>query len=299
MTDRLPGDGDWWIVGNPVSGRGQGARAMQAAEGWLRARGQAFHVAPTRAPGDATALAAEAVARSASVVVGVGGDGTLRDIAASLAGADTRLLPLPAGTGNDLCRTLGILRHPTAALEAASSGVERQLDLWLWNDQPFLNVAALGVDAAVGAAVNRRFRRVRGTLAYLLAVGAVLPHYRPMRLELTGDATYAGDAWLAAFASAQSYGGGMRIAPHAEPDDGWLDIVIVEAVPLWRFLAKFPRVFRGTHIREPEVKTFRVREVEVSTQPLQPITLDGEILGTLPARIRRHPHPVHVCVPKR
>jgi diacylglycerol kinase (ATP) len=285
------------VIGNPVSGRGRGAVVLAAVERELRAHGCLPLMRPTQRPGHAPELASEAIAVGADLVLVVGGDGTFRDTAGPLAAADVPVALLPAGTGNDLARTLGIGRQVATAVRSALHGPERLLDVWQWNEYPFLNAAGVGVDATVAEAVNRRFRRLRGTPAYLAGFASVLPSIRPFEVSLEWPGGgWQGRVWLTVFANARSFGGGMQIAPKAVVDDGLLDVTIIEDLSKLGLMVQFPKVFWGAHIYHPRVQAFRVERVRVEASP-RPSTLDGELLGSLPAEIRHSGHRLRVRMP--
>jgi diacylglycerol kinase (ATP) len=291
-----------YLLGNPASGRGRGAAALARAEGLLRDQGVSAVVLRTSGPADAIRLAREAAAAGAELLLVSGGDGTLRDAVEGLlsvpgAPHTTAVGILPSGTGNDLARTLGLPRRLEAALQVALSGADRALDVWRWNDTPFVNIAGVGLDAAVAGAVNRKFRTLRGPLAYVAAALDTLPRFSPFALELRfPDGEWSGKAWLAAFANARCYGGGMQIAPAAQPDDGLLDVVVVAETPRAELLRQLPGLSSGRHVHHPAVKIFRVEAVEALAGP-QEVTLDGELLGSTPGRVTREGARVRVRVP--
>lgn len=288
---RGPIPGPVWIIYNPTAGRGRGAGVAREAASRLTARGCEVTCRESERPRHGCELAAAAAAAGAARVAVVGGDGTVRDVVAGLAGARLPVAVLPAGTGNDLARTLHLPRRLDPALEVLLHGVARRLDVWLWNEVAFVNVAGLGLDAAVADTVNRRLRGVRVTLAYLLGVALTLPGFQPLALQLESEAwSYSGSVMLAAAANARYYGGGMRIAPQARPDDGELAIVVVEAVPRLELARQLPSVFRGRHVDHPRVKTFSAARLRVDAPAGQPVTLDGELLGTVPAIVERAPY---------
>ncbi len=263
----------------------------------LRARGLTPELLATSRPGHAVELARAASRTRPSLVIAVGGDGTLRDVAEGLLGAEVPIALVPAGTGNDLARTLGIPRDPAAALEVALEGAEERLDAWTWNDTLYVNIAGIGLDAAVAEAVNHRFRRLRGVAAYVAGFLSVFPRYPPFDLTLTWEGGgWSGRVWLAAFANGRCYGGGMQIAPGADPADGLLDMVVIEAIPRPALLRQFPKLFTGEHIRHPAVHIFRAPGVRVECAR-HTATIDGELLGESPAVIARCPHAVLVRVP--
>lgn len=290
---------DLALIYNPASGRGRGARFADELVQQLAGRGLQVRRLPTRAPGQAVELARQVAREGADLLLALGGDGTLRDVAEGLAGASLPVGLLPSGTGNDLARALGIPLELPAALEVALGGTPRALDVWRWNETPFVNIAGVGVDAAVGAAVNRRFRHLGGTLAYVAAFLTTFPTYQPFEVRLRSpQEEWSGKVWLAAFANGLCYGGGMKIAPTAVPDDGLLEVVVIEAIPRLELLTQFPRIFSGTHLRNPRVRLLRVTEIEVEAAPQQ-ATIDGEIIGTTPARITRAEGCLTILVPRK
>lgn len=292
-----------YLLANPASGRGRGTAALAQAESLLRARGILPTVLRTSGPLDAIRLSREAVEAGAELLIVSGGDGTLRDaveglLTASHGQGTTAVGILPSGTGNDLTRTLGIPRRLPEALEVALTGRDYPLDVWRWDERPFVNIAGVGLDAAVASAVNRKFRTLRGPLAYVAGALHTLPRFRPFPLELRfAEGGWSGQAWLAAFANARCYGGGMQIAPGAVPDDGLLDIVLVEETSRSELLRQLPGLFSGKHVSHPAVKLFRTEAVEILAPP-QDVTLDGELLGATPGHVTRAGSRIRMRVPR-
>ena len=283
------------VIVNPAAG---GGRAPAA---WERARRQlhlqtGIDCVPTEAPGHARQLARQAVARGVERVVAVGGDGTVSEVAAGLAGTDASLGIVPAGTGNDFSHTLGLPRQPAAAARLALHGFARRIDLGhvqlADRSATFVNVAGCGFDAEV-VRRTRAARGVGGTLPYLLAVLRSVWTFRPrsLRLVLDDGDTLTRRALSVAVAIGPSYGGGLRIAPQAAIDDGLLDVCLIGDLHPLELLAVLPRAYRGTHIRHPKVELFRCRELHVESASSEPTgcQADGELVGQLPARFSIQP----------
>ncbi len=242
------------------------------------------------APGHSEDLARTACSMGSDLVIAVGGDGTVRDVMAGLQGSRVPLGLVPAGTGNDLARTLGIPVDVERAVGIALSGRSRRLDVWLWNGVPFVNVAGVGMDAAVARVVNERFKFLTGAAAYVAGFLTVFPRYKAMRVKLNWEnGAWDGSAWLVAVANGQYYGGGMKVAPAAVPDDGYLSVIVVEGIPRGQLLCQFPRLFTGTHVRHPGVRCIQVRELSISGDA-HIATIDGELLASTPATIRMSAH---------
>lgn len=284
------------VILNPVAGRGQGAKRQPALERLLEEsvrraavrqgvseREFTWRICRTAAPEEAVSLARRAAEEGAQVVAAAGGDGTCGDVVNGLAGTTAHLGILPLGTGNDFARTLGFGTDLARAVDALFSGSPRPLDLGLANGRRFLNIAGCGFDAVVAERINRGIRFLRGTPAYLAAVLQTLAAYHPVPLRLTLDGvTHEAPAMLCCVANAQSYGGGMRIAPDARFDDGLFDICLLKAAGRIEFLRAFPRVFQGTHVTHPKVQMFRARRVCIESDPPLPVLVDGEVIGRTP-----------------
>ena len=212
------------------------------------ARWEDLDLCLTERPGHARDLASEASARGDDLVLAVGGDGTVNEVASGLIGSPTPLGIVPAGSGNGLARTLRIPLAPAAAVRALAGGVVRPMDVGLANGEPFLNVAGAGLDAAVGADFHAHGRRGgrRGIGAYvLLSLRRALAYTaQRWRLEAGGE-VWGGPALIVAFLNGRQYGGGATVARRAKVDDGILDIVVFEDAPLSETLLNAPRLFFG------------------------------------------------------
>jgi diacylglycerol kinase (ATP) len=280
------------IILNPAAGRGQGRSCRAKLEELVRqhvaalpdAAAMHWEIVETRASGDGTRLAAQAVERGATVVVAAGGDGTLGEVVNGVMGSGAMLGLLPVGTGNDFARNVGLHNDMERAVQTLFHGTPQPIDVGRVHDRWFVNVAGCGFDALVAERVNRGFRYLHGTSAYLAAVMQTLLKLRPaeMRLTLDGE-SHDVRGLLCAVANASMYGGGMKIAPNARIDDGWLDVCLIADAGRLEFLRAFPRVFAGTHLTHPKVSLFRARTVSIESDPALPLLADGEVIGTTPA----------------
>lgn len=285
------------VLYNPHAGRGRARAHLDRLRSVLAARYGEVHWHETTAPGDATRIAASL---NEGVVFAAGGDGTVNEVLLGLAEGDcldsVTLGVVPVGTGNDLARHLGI-PNLDAYLEAVPRLVPTTLDAGeVEGGGLFLNVVACGFDAVVGQRINSGYRWLTGTTAYLAAVVESLAKYRavPMQVRVDDHTVFEGRAMLCAVANSSSYGGGMKIAPHASLQDGQLDIVLIEEVGKVEFLRAFPRVFAGTHLSHPKVRHWSGQSVQVSSDPALPMLVDGELRGQTPFFVRCHPGHVSV-----
>lgn len=275
-----------FVIVNPVAGRSRGKKLRRTALQFLKTRAEC-EVVETCSVGHATELARQAAAEGRELVLAIGGDGTWRETAAGLAGTQTALGLIPVGSGNDLCRTLGIPKNIRAACRVALSGTTRRLDAVRLQaegtDTIFINAAGFGFDAAV-VAEAMKLKHLRGLPLY---VGAVLRAVRNYDCPVTTVRTPEGE-WhkpllLVAAANGKFYGGGMKMAPDAEPDDGLLDVCIIDAVSRLRIYQCLPRFIKGTHLELPEVTMVRASRLVIETRAGMPVQLDGDLLDTCSA----------------
>ena len=293
------------IIFNPVAGGGSSAKVARRVVEVARAHagGTDAEVQETRAAGDATQLAADAVAAGYDRVIGVGGDGTFQEIANGLLASERRGDPpvlgiVSAGRGNDLARSLGLPRHPERAALVACTGSAVLHDVGVAGDRIFLTAAGAGFDAEVAAAVNAATRRwQRSRVAYLATTLAELRRHRnrEMRIELDGERIER-RAFLVAVANGRFYGGGMMICPDADTRDGILDVCIIGDVSRAEALRQLPGLFSGRHARHPAVELRRARRVRIEAARTR-LHLDGEDAGELPVEIRVRPAALRVASP--
>jgi diacylglycerol kinase (ATP) len=267
---------------NPAAGR-WGAAARLARLRVLASAAGAGLVVSKSGP-DIAVQARRAVEDGVGRLVVAGGDGTMHQAAQGLAGGSCALGVVPLGTGNDLAGTLGIPADLDAATRRALTGGVRRLDLLRIEDKVSASYAGVGFDSAVTRFANEEVKRLRGPLVYVYAVLHTLATFKPpfMRVDHDGGA-FSGRAMFAVVANLPRFGGGMRIAPEARPDDGWLDLVIVRELSRLRLLAVFPRVYRGTHVNHPAVEIVRTRRAEITLDREMTLYGGGEPVAAHPA----------------
>lgn len=296
------------LLVNPTAALGTAHRVGRQVSQLLRLAG--ISVVDISGPSTEVARArAEEVRSRLTALVVVGGDGTVSLGAELVAGSPVRLGVVPAGSGNDFARSLGIpLDDPDAAvrllLQALSRPVVAIDALEITSADPEALVhrslavgsVSLGFDALVNARANGA-RRGAGT-RYVAAVLRELPAFRPIpfRLTIDGQEPEDLDTSLLTIANASTFGGGMRIVPEARVDDGQADMVTLTGLGRSQLLRFFPRVFRGTHTDVPGFRIRPVREVEAASRDgrLLRVYADGEPRCQLPVRVRVLPGAVRI-----
>ena len=232
--------------------------------------------------GCADALAAAA---AGEIPVVVSGDGLIGKVGGALAGGEVPLAIVPGGRGNDFARVVGIPEEPAEAVAVLAAGRRRRIDVGEANGKRFLCIASCGFDSDANRIANEA-RLVKGPLVYAYAALRALLQWKPARFDLTLDGVEAHlSGYSVAVANSKAYGGGMFVAPDAELDDGLFDVVTTGAVSKWSFLANLPKVFKGTHVDEPQVAVSRAQVVGIRADRPFALYADGEHLTDLPASI--------------
>jgi YegS/Rv2252/BmrU family lipid kinase len=272
------------ILMNPASAGGKPVRVLPLLRKELEAAGAEHRVVETCDVAHATHAAREASGRG-EVVVALGGDGLVGKLAGALRDS-TALGVVPAGRGNDFARALGIPEDVGGAARVLLDGVRKALDLGEANGRPFACIASMGYDSEANRVANEA-KLVRGNLVYAYAAIRALMAWKPARFTVRLDGREIRfEGYTVAAANTGYYGGGMNMAPAADPSDGLLEVVMVERVAKRKFLANLPKVFKGTHVEEENVKVSRASEVEITADRPFDVYADGDPLTTLPATVR-------------
>ncbi len=277
------------LLTNPSAGRGKGARHRDAALLRLRESGFVVRNLQGRDADEAADLARACVADGVEALVVCGGDGLVHLAAQALAGTGTPLGLIPAGTGNDVARYLGLPRtDPVAAADRVIMSRRRTIDLARSGDRYFVTVLAAGFDAIVNERANT-MTWPRGQMRYNLATLAELRTFRPIPYVLQlDDATVEHEAMLVAVGNGPSFGGGLRITEGALLDDGLLDVVVITRMSKSKLVRSYPRLFSGRIDGVAEYVHRRVRTVSIAAPGIVSYA-DGERFGALPITVE--------CVP--
>jgi diacylglycerol kinase (ATP) len=298
------------FIVNPASGSGKTGNLWPELAERAAARGLRGETLLTERPGHASALAEQAAANGARLVVVVGGDGTVNEAVNGLRRAgseEVELAILPRGTGDDFARTFGIPADFDRAIEIAADGGARTLDIGRARyvslegseeERYFVNFAGAGISGAIAKRGAATSRRLGARLAYFWATIAVFARWKSseMSLEIDGQRRVA-QLYEVIVSNGAYVAGGMRIAPEASPDDGLFETVLIGDFTKAEFVATFPKIYRGTHVGHPKVEILRARTVGVDAASPLPVVLDGEQPGMTPARFEIVPNALRLRVP--
>jgi len=284
------------LLVNPAAAGGRARGRVPAVSAEFDRLGAIHRVVESRDTEHAQAQAAAAV-EAGETVAALGGDGLLRPVAEVLRGTTSALAMIPGGRGNDLARVLAVPRDPVAAARVAAEGHVRLIDMAEVNGVPYLGIASFGFDSECNRIANET-RLIRGGVVYLYSALRALAAWKPAGFTVTVDGErHELSGYSVAVANSKAYGGGMFVAPQAELDDGQLDVVATGRATKARFLRSLPLVFKGEHLDEPSVSTFRGQTIEVAADRPFDIYADGDPVGAVPATITVVPQCLRVIVP--
>jgi diacylglycerol kinase (ATP) len=289
------------IIANPASGGGKGAGHIRTVSAQLDDLGLRYELLVSGGPDEPEILARTAAEDGVDIVGALGGDGLVGMVSNGLVGRQTAMAVLPGGSGNDFASMLGLtglagsvrlLTDPH--LETIDVGRIESSD----GVRHFVCVASMGFDSEANEIANR-IHRLRGKPKYVSAVVRALIRFHPVgfKIGVDGQDVLEEEAMLVAVGNARSYGGGMNVCPDASLTDGALEVVVVSALSRRGFVAAFPKVFKGTHVSHPAVRTFRGASVRVEAAKPFRVYADGDPAGTLPADISVIPRSLKVVIP--
>ena len=291
-------DRDACLLVNPSAGGGKAARILPSVEAELKRLEVASRTVQTTSLEHAAEEAANAAQRGEAVVT-LSGDGLIGHICGVLAETPGALLGvLPGGRGNDFARVLGIPLEAIPACRILVDGTPKALDIGDVDGRPFIGIASLGFDSVANKLANEgpawlgsqvyAYAALRALLGWKHATFTVAP-------EAGETVTFRG--WSVGAANSKAYGGGMYAMPHAELDDGLLDIVYSTETGRLAFLKILGRIFKGTHVELPYVHELRAASVRISADRPFTVYADGDPIGDLPVTIRAVPRALNVLCP--
>jgi YegS/Rv2252/BmrU family lipid kinase len=300
-----------FLVVNPRSANGDtGRRWPDISAAILKTVGDVGS-AFTDAPMHAAALTTQALEQGYRCIVAVGGDGTVNEVVNGFfrckggPPAGATLAVIPQGTGGDFRRSFGWAGDLRAACARLKSDATRALDVgkvsFIDGDgraavRYFVNVASFGVSGQVDREVSRASKGFGGKATFFLASVKAMWRYRDQRVRLRAD----DGAWeelritTVAVANGQYFGGGMRVAPKADPSDGQFDVTVWSGYTLKDFALKSRRIYDGTHTSLPGTRTFRAKLLEAESDEEVLLDVDGEQPGRLPLRVEMLPGALHL-----
>lgn len=297
------------VIANPKAGKGRVGRNPEAFGELIATAGIEFDLRLTDRRGHAAEIAKEAINSGRSFLVAVGGDGTIHEVVNGMMGESGPMNPdavlgvIAAGSGCDLIRTFGLPQKAEDAVRylagdnvfVADIGKVTYMRDGASESRYFPNIAEAGFGADVGLRAERLPRWV-GRLRYLVSFFITLGRFSigSARVVLD-DRVYEGPITNLVVANCQFFGGGMKIAPKAVPDDGRFDVLVIAGTKR-EYVVASTKVFKGEHVPAPFIKEYYAAKVEITSQKPLRIEADGEILGFTPATFEILPNALRLKI---
>jgi len=209
------------------------------------------------------------------VVVAVGGDGTVNEVASGIVNSSTRLGIVPFGSGNGLSRFLQVPMDPEKAIKTLTEGKVEVIDSATLNGRPFFNMAGIGFDAHIAELFSHD--KKRGFITYIRTTFKEFNKYKPQVYEIEIDGKpYRRVAFMISFANSSQYGNNAHVSPHASVQDGMLDVCIIKQFPLWRLVEMGIRMMTKTADKVQFLEIIRGKHIVIKRTEDGPVHLDGE-----------------------
>jgi diacylglycerol kinase (ATP) len=302
------------MVVNPASDNGRTARRWPEIARAAAARGLDLEVRASEAAGHASELTRTALREGAGLIVAVGGDGTVSEVANGFFDGDARVSPqaelavIPRGSGCDFVKTFGIAKKIERAVAVAAGTAVRTIDLGRvrftdWDGRPaariFCNVASAGLTGVAADRVNRSGKPLGATIAFAWGTIVTFVGYRNSRFRVQiGERELDQVCNNVIVANCRFYASGMRIMPMADPGDGQLDVLVWGDVGKADLARTLHKLYRGTHVGHPKADISRAHRVTVTPHRPLPIEADGETPGVTPATFEVVPAALRLRVPE-
>ena len=254
----------------------------------IQALDPAAVVRPTGGPGDAAALATQAVKEGFRTIVAAGGDGTINEVVNGLAGSDATLGLLPLGTMNVFAAELGIPGNRLRRCwEIIRAGNVRQIDLARANSHCFVQLAGVGFDAQAVAGVDREAKKNFGPLSYVISAARVAAR-RPPELRIRSDDGVVREGSFVLVGNGRYYGGKLAVFKQAVIDDGKLDVLVFKNLGYLDIIRYIQNIFMGTHLALRDVEYFQTTDLQVDPLSAEdvPFEADGELAGYAPVHFQ-------------
>jgi len=297
------------VIVNPVAGASTTYRKWPRISELLHHIGFSFEFQYTEGVGHAIELAREAASGGCQLLVAVGGDGTVNEVANGILLSkglrNATIGIISTGTGGDFIRSAGIDRDYIKACSSLAGTRRRLIDVGVVEyhkdgqtcERFFINSAGVGFDAAVAETSNRLPKFLGGTIPYIMGLLKSLVGYRNKQVVMKVDGREeSGRILSVVVANGCYFGGGMRVAPQADIADGLLDVITVGDMGKIELLRAFPTIYKGTHIHHPKVRMNKATRIAIGSTEKFLVHADGEFLGEGPVSFRLMPSALSVAV---
>lgn len=288
------------FIVNPVAGKGQGLKYVKEIENLFEEEVE-FHIEITKKIGHATEIAKRYSMQEDYIIYAVGGDGTVNEVINGMVGSNSSLVIIPTGSGNDFIRTIDPNYKKKDLLHKLIEGNTTLVDIIKINEKYCLNIASVGLDADIvfNAIAFKKMKFVKGDMAYILSICKTIFGKKGIEIKVKLDDKELSDrkVLFLAVANGKFYGGGVPITPNAEIDDGLADVCLVENLNLLKIFKLLPKLAKAKHTEAKEVKIYRAKKIEIESETLFRVNIDGEIVEGDKLKIEVIPRAIKLIIP--
>ena len=287
------------IILNPASAKGKSLEMKNIIESEFKKFNMDHEIHISKSLDDIINITKINLEKNFHNFISVGGDGTLHYMANVLAGTDKNMGAIPTGSGNDITTTLGITPDVEKCCQIIKKGKIKRIDLGIINDKYYyLCIAGSGFDSQVNYLANNTRFPIKGPLKYTYSVYKTLITFRPKKFFINYDNNKREIyGMMIAASNMPTYGGGMKITPEADPEDGLFDVCIIKKMSKIHFIKIFPKVYEGKHIYDKHVEIFKTAALTLDSEYPFSVFADGEYICKLPASFRIVPKKLNFIVP--
>lgn len=288
------------FIVNPIAGKKKGKNLAHEISEIMGTKGFGYSVKITEKPGHASELAKSFIQDDFDIVVSVGGDGTLGEVARELINAEAALGIIPAGSGNGLARHIKISFDLKKSIDTILYGDIVSIDTCLLNNKPFFSMAGIGFDAYVAHQFSEM--KGRGLINYIRAISKNYFTYQPQRYKLIcNEKVYAGKMLFLSMANSNQFGYNASIAPDASLTDGMIDVCLLRKIPWYKAIHYTPQLFNGKLKNSRYLDIIKTNELVVYLKRPEFIHLDGDPVtdNSLELKVKVIPQSLNLCFPTR
>lgn len=287
------------FIVNPRSGENKTSDFLRSMRHYIQYYDMDASISITKDVHHAVDLADKAAQEGFNVIVAVGGDGTVHEVLQGIVAKDVIMGVIPYGSSNDFARTIKVPKNLKTAMGIIKGSKIEKVDVGAINDRFFLNISSAGFDGEVVARLPKLKSKYLFSLVYILGALKEVFRYKKKKVRVVSDGKDMGEfnTNLIVVANGKYYGHAMKVAPRASITDGKFDIILIHDMDRLRFLLNFPKVFKGTHIYNPNVTFFRSSNLVLFCDKRMYIESDGELTGTLPVEYKIFPKFIRLIVP--
>lgn len=280
------------IIVNPKAGSGKAREIGFQVEKYLCDLGMEYSLDSTYRPKGAISLAKKATNDGFDLIIAVGGDGTINEVANGMIGAGASLAVIPAGHHNNFARMLGLdSANIRGAFEIAIGSCSKKIDVGRINDRYFLNGIGIGINSQAAGKLEEKYQKSNKKGNYLMRLLSELPKFKPPYLTIKmDDFELYSKASMAKIANGSFHGKGYEVAPHADMEDGFFDVCVLNHTNKIRFLSHLPKLFNGVLQRKYPLTTFKATKIIIDSKDPISAVYDGEMIDM--------PSPYHIEVAK-